>query len=375
MHPFRKVRTAAPDSRRSPRAGCPGTVCGGRRRVAGWGIMPLIITSVWMNPLAVAATARVVTLQPSPSCHPFSHPAAAARSASHLELFALPAGAERPKSSDLTAAAAAEQQALEAALTERVVAKVVAASQQEAHDLVASVAAKYGLVGDYGRAEETIKAVWGQRVSEPGRPPAAGCWGRAGAGRACCRCSTSQGLLLAVGGHCVASTAAANSHPPSCHTVLQPNASRANSAADGLPAAAKHPASQQQQQTGGAEELTLGKGSSDHASGDEEAGQQATSTLKPLAPVSAALAAAAAGSALRCRSLPCRCLPAVCHPTHPLNLPADPADQPHRRRGGHRQQAPPGQPAQLLLPRPQPVGRGGGGRSRRRRAEEAARAL
>jgi hypothetical protein len=166
-----------------------------------------------------------------------------------------------------------------------VVAKVVAASQKEAHDLVASVAAKYGLVGDYGRAEETIKAVWGQRVSEPGcRQLAAG----SGQGQgARCRCSAFLGLLIAGKGHCVASTAAASSHPPSCRADLQPNASRANSAAAGLPAAAKHPASQQQQQQmGGAEELTLGKGSSDNASGDEETGQQATSTLKPLAPVS-----------------------------------------------------------------------------------------
>ena len=116
-----------------------------------------------------------------------SHPAAAARSASHLELFALPTGAERSKSGDLAAAVAAEQAALQAALTERVVAKVVAASQQEAHDLVAGVAAKYGLVGDYGRAEETIKAVWGQRVSEAARRLLGG--GGGGGEVVCCNCS------------------------------------------------------------------------------------------------------------------------------------------------------------------------------------------
>ena len=88
---------------------------------------------------------------------------------------------------------------------------------------------------------------------------------------------------------CIACVPTSGSPPPSYPSTLQPNVSRANSAADGL-AAAKLPASQQQQ-TGGAEELTLGKASSDIVSCDEEAGQQATSTLKPQAPVGAVLAA------------------------------------------------------------------------------------
>lgn len=61
-------------------------------------------------------------------------------------------------------AAAPEQQrkAQLAALTERVVAKTVAAKQDEAAALVAGVAAKYGLPADYARAQDTIKAVWAE---------------------------------------------------------------------------------------------------------------------------------------------------------------------------------------------------------------------
>lgn len=43
-----------------------------------------------------------------------------------------------------------------------VVAKTLAAKEQEAAALVAGVAAKYGLAADYGKAEDTIKAVWAE---------------------------------------------------------------------------------------------------------------------------------------------------------------------------------------------------------------------
>ncbi|PRW59962.1 white-brown complex 30 [Chlorella sorokiniana] len=138
----------------------------------------------------------------------------ATRSASHIDLFALPEPAK--PGMELAAApvspSAEQQQQQLAALKEAVQAKVVAAKQQEAAQLVAGIASKYGLAADYGKAEQTIKAVWAE----------------------------------------------------------QGGASRANSAAP-------KPASQQT----AAEELTLaGKGSSAHASADEEAGPQATSTLK-----------------------------------------------------------------------------------------------
>ncbi|KAL4458313.1 hypothetical protein ABPG75_013178 [Micractinium tetrahymenae] len=140
-----------------------------------------------------------------------------ARSASHLELFALSA---QPKPAEPTRPPLAEVQA---AVTQAVVAKTIAAKQQEAAALVAGVAAKYGLAADYGKAEETIKAVWAEPASQP---------------------------------------------------------SRASSAAEG----AKQQASQQQ--TAGGEEPTLAdqaRTSSGNMSCDEEAGTQATSTLKPAA--------------------------------------------------------------------------------------------
>ena len=54
--------------------------------------------------------------------------------------------------------------ALQAALTQHIMAKVVAAKQQEVQELVAGVASKYGLAADYGRVEDTIKAVWAEEV-------------------------------------------------------------------------------------------------------------------------------------------------------------------------------------------------------------------
>lgn len=63
---------------------------------------------------------------------------------------------------------AEQQQQQLAALKEAVQAKMVAAKQQEAAQLVAGVAAKYGLAADYGKAEQTIKAVWAEQVREGG---------------------------------------------------------------------------------------------------------------------------------------------------------------------------------------------------------------
>ncbi len=91
---------------------------------------------------------------------------AATRSASHIDLFALPESAK--PGMELAAApvppSAEQQQQQLAALKEAVQAKVVAAKQREAAELVAGVAAKYGLAADYGKAEQTIKAVWAEQV-------------------------------------------------------------------------------------------------------------------------------------------------------------------------------------------------------------------
>jgi hypothetical protein len=88
----------------------------------------------------------------------------AARSHSHLELFTL----ERSVSISL-AQQQDQQQELRAALTEKLVAKVVDAKQTEVEKMVAGVAAKYGLAADYGQAEDTIKAVWAEQASDQSR--------------------------------------------------------------------------------------------------------------------------------------------------------------------------------------------------------------
>ena len=101
--------------------------------------------------------------QPSPS-----PPHAATRSASNIDLFALPATELAKPAAELPAApvppSAEQQQQQLAALKEAVQAKVVVAKQREAAELVAGVAAKYGLAADYGKAEQTIKAVWAEQV-------------------------------------------------------------------------------------------------------------------------------------------------------------------------------------------------------------------
>lgn len=104
--------------------------------------------------------------------HPGHSPppaSAATRSASHIDLFALPGPELGKPTAELPAAApvppsAEQQQQQLAALKEAVQAKVVAAKQREAAELVAGVAAKYGLAADYGKAEQTIKAVWAEQV-------------------------------------------------------------------------------------------------------------------------------------------------------------------------------------------------------------------
>lgn len=103
----------------------------------------------------------------------------AGRSASHLELFTMP-GQDCANLADAAPAPAPAagpqqpQQELVAVLTQRVVAKTVEAKQQEVGNLVAGVAAKYGLAADYGKAEETIKAVWAEQASVAGHPGAPG---------------------------------------------------------------------------------------------------------------------------------------------------------------------------------------------------------
>ncbi len=73
---------------------------------------------------------------------------------------------ERVSAPDAAAASAAAptQQELMAALTQKVVAQTVEAKQQEVGDMMAGMAAKYGLAADYGKAKETIKAVWAEQV-------------------------------------------------------------------------------------------------------------------------------------------------------------------------------------------------------------------
>lgn len=112
------------------------------------------------------------------SCTSLPPPAAATRSASQLEFFAV-ADPERPKAAPAGAAGQQQQQQEQlAALTERVVSQTVAAKVAEAQELVAGVAAKCGLAADYSKAEETIKAVWADHVSgwaasrACGNPPA-----------------------------------------------------------------------------------------------------------------------------------------------------------------------------------------------------------
>jgi hypothetical protein len=91
----------------------------------------------------------------------------AGRSASHPELFVL-AGADRtalPEDPAPAPGTQEQQHELQAALTQKVVAKAVQAKQAEVEGLVAGVAAKFGLTADYGKAEETIKAVWAEQAS------------------------------------------------------------------------------------------------------------------------------------------------------------------------------------------------------------------
>ena len=227
-------------------------------------------------------------------------------------MFALAGAPERPKSAASgDVPSAVEQQQLQqlAALTEKVVAAAVAAKQQEVAQLVAGVASKYGLAADYGKAEETIKAVWAEQVGAAGgggsvwsgQHPLACCLHRlhlapaalpvAGT-RGCSPCRTPSCALPHAPPKPLPNHQPTNilPHPPA--SPLQGPVSRANSAANTAPSAPKQQSQQQQQQqqqpqaTGaGSEELTLGgqqgKGSSDNVScGEEEAGQQATSTLK-----------------------------------------------------------------------------------------------
>ncbi len=101
----------------------------------------------------------------------FSRVSPAGRSTSHLELFAMGTH-DRISAPD---AAAPSQHELMAALTEKVVAKIVEAKQQEVVDMMSGMAAKYGLAANYGKAEETIKAVWAEQVGQQHNGPALPC--------------------------------------------------------------------------------------------------------------------------------------------------------------------------------------------------------
>lgn len=125
-----------------------------------------------LQPAHSAAPLPLPLTTPSQTAQPHT---TAARSASHLELFALSAPPPKPA---LPSEAQRQRTAeLQAALTEAVVAKTVAAKDQEVAALVAGVAAKYGLAADYSKAEDTIKAVWAEQPVSVGGGSHAVCLG------------------------------------------------------------------------------------------------------------------------------------------------------------------------------------------------------
>lgn len=115
------------------------------RRQHHWTRVTMVLPSLLFNPTQLTPAPCCVLLPP------------AARSASHLELFAL--SAPQPKTAETGRPPLAEVQV---AVVQAVIAKTMAAKEQEAAALVAGVAAKYALSADYGKVEETIKAVWAE---------------------------------------------------------------------------------------------------------------------------------------------------------------------------------------------------------------------